>query len=125
MTRRREHFCHVCKSALSNEAFSGKGHARHLCKECSRMPKIERDAIEQADEIFGFMNQSRISEKNVARLKVLLSSPDAHIADLADIVLKVAEIKPHKRRRMQILTREHPELLERVIEAGLVSEHHW
>ncbi len=81
--------------------------------------------LEQADEIFGFMDQSRISEKNVSRLKALLSSPDAHIADLADIVLKIAKIKPHKRRRMQILTREHPGLLERAIKAGLVLEHQW
>ena len=89
------------------------------------MPKDEREATEQTDEIFGFMNQSHISEKNVARLKALVSSPNAHIADLADIVLQIAEIKPHKRRRMQVLAQERPDLLQRVNDTGLDLAHHW
>lgn len=89
------------------------------------MPKEERDALEQADEIFGFMNQSHISEKNVARLKILIESPTPHIAEMADIVLQIAQIKPHKRRRMHVLAQKRPDLLQRVNETGLNVAHHW
>jgi hypothetical protein len=30
------------------------------------LPKEQRDALEHADELFGFMNQSHISAKNIA-----------------------------------------------------------
>lgn len=89
------------------------------------MPKEERDAIEQLDEIFRFMNQSHISEKNVARLKTLVASPNAQIADLADLVLQIAAIKPYKRKRMRVLAQQRPDLLQRVNETGLYLAHHW
>ena len=125
MKGRRGQFCHVCKAVLPNEALSGKGHVRYVCKQCSRMPREERDAIEHADEIFGFMNQSHISEKNIARLKVLVSSPSAQVADMAEIVLHVARIKPYKRKRMQVLAVKRPDLLQRINETGLDIAHHW
>ena len=28
------HYCKICGEYKSNESFSGKGHARHICKEC-------------------------------------------------------------------------------------------
>ncbi len=125
MKGRRGHFCHVCRAVLANEAFSGKGHARHVCKVCSRMPKEQRDALEHADELFGFMNQSHISAKNIARLKILAASPTPHIADMADLVLQIALLKPHKRRRMQVLAHQRPDLLQRVNATGLNFAHHW
>lgn len=67
MTRGR--YCRVCKRGLPNERFSGKGHARHVCRECSRLPQEERAKIEQEDEIFRFLEQSHISDGNVKRLE--------------------------------------------------------
>lgn len=37
--RYRGHFCKVCERILPNEKFSGKGHATHICKKCSKKPK--------------------------------------------------------------------------------------
>ena len=31
------HYCKVCGERKSNESFSGKGHAAHICKACSRL----------------------------------------------------------------------------------------
>lgn len=31
------HFCKVCGMRKSDESFSGKGHAAHICKTCSRL----------------------------------------------------------------------------------------
>jgi hypothetical protein len=73
------------------------GHKTHVCKECTLMPKEKRPGIEQEDEVFGFLKQSHISAKNVARLKTLASSEDQRIAELAGIVLEVAQVKPYKK----------------------------
>ncbi len=68
------HYCRICDRVRPNEAFSGKGHRNHVCKGCAKLPKEQRNAIEQEEEIFGFLKQSHISDKNVARLKTLVLS---------------------------------------------------
>lgn len=35
------HYCWECGSRRPNEAFSGKGHARHICKKCQQRPAAE------------------------------------------------------------------------------------
>lgn len=89
------------------------------------MPKEEREAIEQEDELFGYLEQSNISAKNISRLRILAASDNPHIAELAGIVLKVAEVKPHKQRRLSVLAREHRDLLEDLERTGLIMAHHW
>ena len=43
MTKRKQGcYCKVCGSYKSNESFSGKGHAAHICKSCSRLPETEK-----------------------------------------------------------------------------------
>ena len=54
------------------------------------MPKSVRQVIENMDEIFWFMRQSHISEKNVARLEQMVKSENPQVASLAAMVLKVA-----------------------------------
>jgi hypothetical protein len=88
------------------------------------MPKEKRENIEQEDEIFGFLKQSHISEKNVARLKTLASSGNHRIGELATIVLELAQVKPHKKRRLKVLARERRDLLEKLEETGLILAHH-
>ena len=36
-TRYRGHYCWCCDRIRPHEQFSGKGHARHLCKACARL----------------------------------------------------------------------------------------
>ena len=69
MLREMGHFCRICKLERPNERFSGRGHRIHVCKECKRMPKEERESIEQQDEILGYLSQSNVSEKNLRRLR--------------------------------------------------------
>lgn len=61
------HYCRICGRTKPNEAFSGEGHRIHVCKECARMPKDQRDEREQSDEIFGFLRQSHISDRNLGK----------------------------------------------------------
>jgi len=75
-------------------------------------------------EIFGYLKQSHISDKNVKRLKQLVDSESDKIAKLANIVLEVADVKPYKRRRLKVLARERRDLLQKLEETGLILAHH-
>ncbi len=119
------HYCRICGRQRPNEQFSGKGHRIHVCKRCKAMPRRERQVIENIDDLFRFMGQSHISEKNVARLEQMVKSENPHVASLAAIVLKVARVKPYKTRRLKFLARRHPELLQQLEDTGLVLAHSW
>jgi hypothetical protein len=114
------YYCKICGRERPNEQFSGKGHKIHICKRCNAKPKSERQAIEDADTIFAFMQQSHISERNVARLKAMTKSENSRVASLAAVVLKVAEVKPHRNRRLKFLAKMHPEILRNLEETGLI-----
>ncbi|OGC08403.1 hypothetical protein A2V82_11870 [candidate division KSB1 bacterium RBG_16_48_16] len=119
------HYCRVCGRVRPNEKFSGKGHKDHVCKECSGMPREKREAIEQEDEIFGYLKQSHISTKNVSRLRTLVQSDNKRIAELAGLVLEVAEVKPYKKRRLKVLAQKRRDLLRKLKETGLIYAHHF
>lgn len=117
------HYCWVCGRVRANERFSGKGHARHICKQCARLPKEHRDRVQALRDIEGFLHQSVISAGNVARLKRLCGSSDEEVRRKAALVLEVALARPGKRRRWGILARANPRLLDRLMEEGLLPEY--
>ena len=119
------HYCRICGRERANERFSGKGHKIHVCKRCQAKPKTERRAIEDRDDIFRFLEQSHISEKNVIRLGQLAKPDNPQVASLAEIVLEGARLKPYKTRRLKFLAQKHPELLRKLEETGLVFAHTW
>lgn len=44
--KRQGHYCRICGEYKANEKFSGKGHARHICKECQSLPvDVQADMI--------------------------------------------------------------------------------
>ena len=118
------HYCRICGANKPNEKYSNKGHRNHICKECSRKPRVEINEIDMEQEIFGYLKQSHISNKNVKRLKLLVKSVSDKIAKLADIVIDVAKVKPYKKRRLKVLARERRDLLEKLDETGLILAHH-
>jgi ribosome-binding protein aMBF1 (putative translation factor) len=119
------HYCRICGRERSNEQFSGKGHKIHVCKRCKARPESERQAIEDKDDIFRFLEQSHISERNVAHLEGMAKSGNSQVASLAAIVLDVARVKPYKARRLKFLAQKHPELLGKLRDTGLILAHHW
>jgi ribosome-binding protein aMBF1 (putative translation factor) len=123
MTKRRGHYCRICGSRRPNEAFSGKGHRIHVCKQCARLPKEEREESECKDELFSYLSQSRISDKNVSHLRKPAISPNEQIAELAGIILQVAAINPYKKRRLKELAGKNCDLLHKLDETGLILAH--
>ena len=109
------HYCWVCGRHRPNEAFSGRGHGRHQCRECSRRPKQELAAIRTTDFINGVLfRQSNISKGNRKTLTGHLTSLDAEIRAMAQLALDIAHVKPHKRKRYRYLKAKHPQLLARL-----------
>lgn len=124
LTQAVGHYCRICGESRPNESFSGRGHKTHVCKRCARLPKEQRDAAEQTDAIYSFLHQSHISAKNLACLREWARSKNREVAELARIVIEVAEVKPHKKRRLRVLAIERPDLLRKLEETGLIFAHH-
>jgi hypothetical protein len=119
------HYCRICGRQRPNEQFSGKGRKIHVCKRCKAMPKSRRQGIENRNDIFPFMLQSHISDRNVVRLEQMAKSENSQVATLAGIVLKVARVKPYKTGRVGFLAQKYPELLQELQDAGLVLAQNW
>ncbi|MCX6930264.1 MAG: hypothetical protein NT154_44700 [Verrucomicrobia bacterium] len=79
------------------------------------MPREKRDRIERLDELWNFLDQSRISEKNVGRLKNLIAQPDSEVQNLATFILDVARVHPYKRRRWRRLAVRHRDIVHRAV----------
>lgn len=109
------HFCRICGRTRANEKFSGRGHRDHVCKDCQRLPRAKRDRIERLDGLWGFLDQRNISAKNIERLKALTSHPDPEVQTLAGLVLDLALVHPHKRRRWRNLAMRQKDLLHRAV----------
>ena len=45
------HYCKICGCYKSNENFTGKGHARHICKQCQSLPKDEQADMMRCNEV--------------------------------------------------------------------------
>ena len=44
--KRSGHYCYVCGEYKPNEKFTGKGHARHICKQCQPLPdEVKADMV--------------------------------------------------------------------------------
>ena len=110
------HFCRICGRSRPNEQFSGRGHRIHVCKKCQRVPREERDRMERLDELHGFLHQSMISAKNVARLKALSANEDQQVAERAALILEIARVLPGKRNRWLKLARHHRPVFDRAVE---------
>ena len=70
-------------------------------------------------------NVEEPSERNIEHLEQLVESENENIAELANIVLGVARVKPYKKKRLRVLARERRDLLEKLDETGLIMAHHW
>ncbi|PXV62703.1 RimJ/RimL family protein N-acetyltransferase [Dysgonomonas alginatilytica] len=55
--KKQGHYCRVCGERKANEKFSGKGHAKHVCKECNALPQEKKNELQLLNQI------SKIAEK--------------------------------------------------------------
>ncbi|MEN9362140.1 MAG: hypothetical protein RL095_3675 [Verrucomicrobiota bacterium] len=114
-------YCWICAAERPREAFTKRGRAERLCRNCIAMPEQESRAAEQGFEMWEMSLQKNISAKNIARLRLLRGSRDFEVAQLADLMLRLALFHPRKKRRVNHLMVQAPWLLFELEKAGLVD----
>ena len=100
------HYCYFCGESKPNEAFSGKGHRQHLCRDCRSIPAAERKEWELFGRMHDLMDQSRISKKNVTWLKSLLEHSNESVRAHAQLLLALAEVAPYRKKRYQRIAQQ-------------------
>jgi len=77
---RRGHFCWSCGRTRANEKFSGRGHARHLCKDCARLGKEElayRQTVRNLERLLTW--DGRIPRRNREQFRKYLNHKDERV----------------------------------------------
>ena len=110
--------CRICSRERANDKLGGKGYAAFVCRDCRQRPKAEQASILATDEVWGFLDQTNISAKNIARLESLASIEDAAFQELRLLVLEIGRVRPRKRQRWKNVQREYPDLYRKVVAAG-------
>ncbi len=67
-------------------------------------------------------HQSHISEKNMDRLRVLLDDSDEHVRNIAYVLIRVAAIRPYKRKRLKYLVKVDRTIAKEFVETFLEGE---
>ena len=79
------HLCWCCGSMRPNEKFSGSGHARHLCKDCSRLGTSElqyRQELRNLERCVSW--EGIIGRKRRKAFDKFLDHPDPRIRQYAE-----------------------------------------
>ena len=95
--KKRGHYCSICGASKPNEAFSGKGHAKYICKECSSLPqerKNDLQHINQIDRIAGKYPRSRQDWVFLEKMSKNKKYPEA--AEFAQMILEINRSQPNE-----------------------------
>ena len=76
------HYCKICGEYKSNESFSGRGHAAHICKKCAKLPKGVRDERTTLNRIYEL--PFRLSTANRSWLEKLKADPREAVRTAAE-----------------------------------------
>ena len=79
------HYCWACNCRRPNERFSGRGHARHLCRDCSKLGAHElayRQALRNLERCMTW--EGIIPRKRRTTFEQFLGHDDPRIRSLAE-----------------------------------------
>lgn len=113
--RYRGHYCWCCDRIRPHEKFSGKGHARHLCKDCARLGAEEvnyRQALRNLERCMGL--STTIPRKHRESFNRFLTHQDPRIRAAAR---EMEALDAQTRAEWQELRRQEHELEDRMLEA--------
>ena len=77
---KRGHYCWSCDRVRANERFSGRGHARHLCRSCAKLGASElefRQAVRNIDR--SLVLHDVIPRRKRASLERYLEHPNERV----------------------------------------------
>lgn len=82
------HYCKICGEYKANEKFSGKGHAAHICKSCSRLSAAEKAAAMDMNQLVNFP-MCWLSDGEKKWLKAKMQDQCLEVADTAREVYNI------------------------------------
>lgn len=89
-----------------------------MCRACEARPKeenVKRKRIRDGrDTLWHFLEQSRVSERNMETIDSLLEIGDPRFHKFAELIQTAVRLKPGKKRRWMWLGEHHPEIIRRV-----------
>ena len=92
-SKRRGHFCWSCHRIRANEKFSGAGHKRHLCRDCSKLGAAELNYRSEVNNLERCMTwEGFIRRKRRKSFQHFLTHNDPRIRDLAIEMQKEDEL---------------------------------
>ena len=94
MEKKHGHYCKVCGEYKSNENFSGKGHAAHICKKCAALPAAQRSEDTTLTKLWNLPWQLSGAQKDW--LGGLRNDSRPEIADTARSCTQAAFLTPHE-----------------------------
>ena len=71
--KKRGHYCKICGEHKANEKFSGKGHAHHICKACSKLSIVRRNELQRMNFITKISMNFFIPKEKLGLLKKFAS----------------------------------------------------
>src|SRR5262245_18811641 len=120
--RYRGRYCWCCDRIRANERFSGKGHARHLCRDCARLGKEElafRQALRNLERCLDWDGMMRRKQRK--QVDSVLQHENPRVRAAAQVILDQDEQLRAERR--ELFGREHE--LEEAHERELEGTGHW
>lgn len=106
----RGHLCWCCGRVRANERFSGRGHARHLCKECSKLGKEEHAYRQAVRDIDGLLDWNGVvRRKQQKSFERFLLHPDERVRRYAEEVA-AEDARAREAFRRERITLEAEEL---------------
>ncbi len=79
--KKRGHYCKVCGEYKSNEKFSGKGHATHICKSCSSLSPEKRSENMTINRLFNL--PLKLSKEQLSWLKRRMHDKRPYVQQIA------------------------------------------
>ena len=104
---RRGHYCWCCGAMRANEAFSGRGHSRHLCRECSKLGAEEvayRQEVRDIDRLLDWDGLIRRKTRKPFERYLSHANPRvrAHAAEVAARDALERENRARQRQAIQL-----------------------
>jgi len=93
--RKSGHYCKICSAYKSNESFSGKGHANHICRRCSKKSPTEQAADMTLNRLFN-MPFRKLSPAEKSWLENRLHDQREEVKSAAQEIYK--HLYPHAER---------------------------
>jgi len=95
------HYCWVCGRQRPNERFSGKGHSKHICQDCSKLGAEELAYLQNVRNLERCVTwEGFIRRKQRAEFETFLQHDDPRVRAMAED-LKRADSENRERSRAE------------------------